>query len=178
MTQEELLRLAKSFGFTAAAPLDPKGIELRSAVRDMCRKNTCGQYAKRWSCPPGCGDLERCRERINAYSAGILVQTTGPIEDSFDFDAIQDIERQHKQRFDAMHEALGKLYPKLLPLGAGCCVRCKTCTYPDRPCRFPEKMVSSMEAYGMLVLEVCKANGLAYYYGPETMTYTSCFLLT
>ena len=30
----------------------------------------------------------------------------------------------------------------------------------------------------MLVLEVCKANGLAYYYGPETMTYTSCFLLT
>ena len=76
-----------------------------------------------------------------------------------------------------MHEALRPLYPKLLPLGAGCCTRCKDCTYPDAPCRFPEKMVSSMEAYGMLVLEICKANGLSYYYGADTMTYTSCFLL-
>ena len=29
----------------------------------------------------------------------------------------------------------------------------------------------------MLVLEICKANGLPYYYGADTMTYTSCFLL-
>ena len=89
----------------------------------------------------------------------------------------RSIEQQHKQHFDAMHEMLQPLYPKLLPLGAGCCTRCKDCTYPAAPCRFPEKMVSSMEAYGMLVLEVCKANGLSYYYGPDTMTYTSCFLL-
>ena len=29
----------------------------------------------------------------------------------------------------------------------------------------------------MLVLEVCKANGLQYYYGPDKMAYTSCFLV-
>jgi hypothetical protein len=29
----------------------------------------------------------------------------------------------------------------------------------------------------MVVLEVCKANGLTYYYGPDKMAYTSCFLL-
>ena len=34
-----------------------------------------------------------------------------------------------------------------------------------------------MEAYGMLVLEVCKANDLQYYYGPTTITYSSCFLI-
>jgi hypothetical protein len=38
-------------------------------------------------------------------------------------------------------------------------------------------MVTSMEAYGMVVNEICKANGLAYNYGPERMAYTSCFLL-
>ena len=114
---------------------------------------------------------------VAGYSTGLLVQTTGAIEDSFDFEGIQDIEQQHKRHFDAMHEALRPLYPKLLPLGAGCCTRCKDCTYQDAPCRFPEKMVSSMEAYGMLVLEICKANGLSYYYGADTMTYTSCFLL-
>lgn len=177
MTQTELLALAKSCGFTASAPLDPASIELKQAVRDMCQENTCGQYGKRWSCPPGCGDLEQCRTQLAGYSTGLLVQTTGAIEDSFDFEGIQDIEQQHKRHFDAMHEALRPLYPKLLPLGAGCCTRCKDCTYPDAPCRFPEKMVSSMEAYGMLVLEICKANSLSYYYGADTMTYTSCFLL-
>ena len=34
-----------------------------------------------------------------------------------------------------------------------------------------------MEAYGMLVLEICKKNGLTYYYGADKMAYTSCFLL-
>ena len=38
-------------------------------------------------------------------------------------------------------------------------------------------MIASMEAYGMVVLEVCKANGLTYYYGADKMAYTSCFLL-
>ncbi len=65
----------------------------------------------------------------------------------------------------------------VLAIGAGCCTACAQCTYPDEKCRFPERMVSSMEAYGMLVLEVCKANGLQYYYGADKMAYTSCFLL-
>ena len=34
-----------------------------------------------------------------------------------------------------------------------------------------------MEAYGMLVLEVCKDNHLGYYYGPNTIAYTGCFLV-
>ena len=37
--------------------------------------------------------------------------------------------------------------------------------------------MASMEAYGLLVLEVCKANGLQYYYGSDKMAYNSCFLL-
>ena len=65
----------------------------------------------------------------------------------------------------------------MLGISAGSCKRCKDCTYPDKPCRFPELRTSSMEAYGMLVLEVCKANDLQYYYGPTTITYSSCFLI-
>ncbi len=95
MTQTELLALAKSCGFTASAPLDPASIELKQAVRDMCQENTCGQYGKRWSCPPGCGNLEQCRTQLSGYSTGLLVQTTGAIEDSFDFEGIQAIEQQH-----------------------------------------------------------------------------------
>ena len=56
---DTLVALAKEVGFTQAAPLDPATITLKQEVRDMCANNTCGQYGKRWSCPPGCGELVR-----------------------------------------------------------------------------------------------------------------------
>ena len=83
----------------------------------------------------------------------------------------------HKQNFYAMEKLLRETYPDMLAIGAGCCTKCETCTYPDEPCRFPKKAFSSMEAYGMLVTQICKANDMTYYYGPCTIAYTSCYLL-
>ncbi len=177
MTYEQLSQMAQEAGFSAWAPLDVSTIELKPEVRDMCAVNSCGQYGKRWSCPPGCGTLEDCAQRLRACTHGILVQTYGDIEDGFDFEAMMEIEGDHKEHFTEMHEALRKAGESVLAIGAGCCTQCAKCTYPEEPCRFPDKMISSMEAYGMLVLEVCKANGLQYYYGPDKMAYTSCFLL-
>ena len=177
MTDERLAAMAQQFGFTAWVPLDIQTLVLKPEVRDMCAGGSCGQYAKRWSCPPGCGSLEECAANVAKFSRGILVQTVGDVEDSFDYEAMMEIQEAHKDRFLQMHQAICSTGQPVLALGAGCCTRCKTCTYPDAPCRFPEQMVSSMEAYGLLVLEVCKANGLQYYYGSDKMAYTSCFLL-
>ena len=177
MTYEELSALAAGAGFTAWAALDASTIELKPQVRDMCAANACGQYGKRWSCPPGCGSLEECAERLRAFQGGILVQTCGEIEDGFDFEAMMEIEQAHKAHFAEMHGALLEQGVSTLALGAGCCTLCPRCTCPEEPCRFPERAVASMEAYGMVVLEVCRANGLPYYYGADRMAYTSCFLI-
>lgn len=177
MNYEKLAAFAQEAGFTAWAKLDVSTIELKSEVRDMCAANSCGMYGKRWSCPPGCGTLEECSERIKGYTSGILVQTVGDIEDGFDFEAMMEIEAEHKQNFKDMLEALVEAGVKTLPIGAGCCTVCPQCTYPDAPCRFPEKKIASMEAYGMLVLQICKDNDLTYYYGADKMAYTSCFLV-
>ena len=67
-------------------------------------------------------------------------------------------------------------FPGCLPLTAGSCTLCARCTYPDRPCRYPTKRLSSMEAYGLFVSDICTRSGLAYNYGLRTMTYTSCVL--
>ena len=177
MTYEQLAKIAEKAGFSTWAPLDLATIELKSEVRDMCAANSCGQYGKRWSCPPGCGTLEECAQRLKGYTQGILVQTYGDIEDSYDFEAMMEIETDHKEHFTEMYEMLREAGITVLAVGAGCCTACAKCTYPDELCRFPEKQISSMEAYGMLVLEICKANGLQYYYGSDKMAYTSCFLL-
>lgn len=174
---DALTAQAKAAGFTHVGLLDASTIDLKPEVRQMCADNTCGQYGKRWSCPPGCGELEALRERVAQYHTGILIQTVGELEDDFDVETMMDTEAAHKEHLLALQETVLAQYPKALAIGTGCCTHCKTCTYPDAPCRFPDKQIASMEAYGMLVTEVCKANGMKYYYGPCTLAYISCFLL-
>lgn len=177
MRFEKLEKMALECGFTAAAELDVDSIKLRPEVRQMCADNKCQMYGKNWCCPPGVGDLEECERKVRRYVRGILVQTMGKLEDEMDFETMMKVEADHKEHFEKMRELLQAEYPKMLAVGSGTCTRCKNCTYPDAPCRFPEHSFASMEAYGMLVTEVCKDNGLKYYYGPCTIAYTSCFLL-
>lgn len=174
---EKLQELGHAAGFTHIAPLDCSTIQLMPEVRNMCASNTCHMYGKNWCCPPGCGTLEECQERIRRYRRGILVQTVGQLEDPMDGESMMAAETAHKENFFRLEEVLRPLYPSMLPIGSGTCTRCKTCTYPDSPCRFPDKTFASMEAYGMLVTQVCQDNGLPYYHGPCTIAYTSCFLL-
>ena len=174
---EKLEIIAKEAGFTHIAPLNRATIQLKPEVREMCRTGNCGAYGKKWSCPPGCGSLEQCSARLDRYRSGILVQTVGQLEDSFDYEGMMDIEAAHKQHFVDMEQRLRQQYPGLLAIGAGACTKCKECTYPDAPCRFPDQAFASMEAYGMLVLDVCRANNLTYYYGPNTIAYTSMYLI-
>lgn len=176
MTIQEFCALAKEIGFQQAGPLDPATIELKEEVREMCASGKCAMYDKRWSCPPGCGTLDECRELLKGYTRGILVQSVGELEDNFDIETMMETEAAHKERFYAMRKALVEKGIDALAAGAGCCTICPECTYPDAPCRFPEQKMSSMEALGMLVLEVCKANDMRYFYGENTIAYTSCFL--
>ena len=175
MTEEYLIQLAKEAGFSHAVKLDPTTLLPQQEVRDMC-SNGCNRYATRWSCPPGCGTLEQCRQRLLSCQQGILVQTVGELEDEFDGEGMMRTQSIHNSHFNALVRQLRSSIPALLPLGAGCCGICTNCTYPEKPCRFPEQQISSMEAYGLLVQQICKANGLSYYYGSGTIAYCSCIL--
>lgn len=160
-------------GFTNTAPLSMDTIILHPEVRDTCAKNKCHAYDTNWSCPPACGTLEECWAELQQYEYGILLQTQGVLEDSMDYEGMMRIEEEHKKHVEKFVEKARELHPDCLVLG-GVCSACKQCTYPDKPCRFPMKRTSSMEAYGMFVSEVCKANNLTYYYGPNTLAYVSC----
>lgn len=177
MNEKEIEQAGKEIGFSRVAPMDVKTIKLLPEVRKMCESNSCRMYGANWSCPPGCGTLEECQERLTGYTRAVLVQTTGELEDEFDGEGMMETEARHKEYFVRMHDTLKQAFPRLLSIGAGCCTRCRECTYPDAPCRYSEKKFSSMEAYGMLVTQICEDNQISYYYGPGTITYTSCFLL-
>ena len=177
MDYQKIEELAFACGFTNVGKLDTDTIHVRIEVRDTCAENKCHAYGKNWSCPPACGDLDSCEKIIRKYKYGMILQTKGKIEDSFDFDAMMDLEKVHRKSLIKFNEEVKKIYPDALVIGTGACTICKECSYPGNPCRFPEKMISSMEAFGMVVSDVCKANNIPYYYGAGTLTYVGCVLV-
>lgn len=172
----EVLELANENGFTRAAELDISSLHLNPEVRKMCEDNKCQMYDTNWACPPGCGTIAENEEKIKQYKHGVIVQTTGELEDSFDFEGMEMIKEKHNASFDKFVDELYKRKVKMLPLGDGCCSLCEKCTYPDDACRFPDRAFSSMEAFGILVSDLCKLNNMDYYYGPNTLTYVGCIL--
>ena len=174
-----LKELALSCGFSCAAELDPTLLVFREEVREMCSADRCGSYGRNWCCPPACPDLPEMRRRMKAYDNGVLVQTVAELEDDFDYITMMQAEKQHKENFDRLTNLLQERCgtEAVLPMGAGTCQHCPQCTYPDAPCRFPEKQIISVEAYGLLVSQVCESCGIPYYHGKGTLSYVSCIFI-
>ncbi len=93
--------------FTNVAPLACDTIELKPEVRQMCASDSCHKYNKCWSCPPGCGTLEECEQRVRKYKLGILVQTVGQLEDSMDGEGMMRTEATHKASFYSLEKICG-----------------------------------------------------------------------
>lgn len=177
VTQAELIALAEEIGFSHAGELNVAELEFMPQVREMCAADRCKSYGACWTCPPGCGTLEEAAARAAKYHRGILLQSTAELEDDFDVETMQETEQLQHQRFMTFVERVRQEYPNCLPMGTGTCTICAKCTYPDAPCRFPEKAIPSMEAYGLWVSKVCEQSGMSYYYGPGTITYSACVLI-
>ena len=177
MTMDELVKLALDQGFDYAGPLDTSNLTSLQDMRESCIQNTCGRYGTNWGCPPAVGELSELQARMRSYKTAIIVQSVQQLEDSFDFEGIAELGQRHGKNFRELFEKLKAQYPGMLPLCNTGCSLCQKCTYPDEPCRFPDKQVYSMSAYGLFVSQVCKDNGMEYNHGKDTMTYSSCFLL-
>ena len=171
---EKAIEMALEQGFDTAASIDPSKLWFRQEVRDMCAE--CRSYNTRWTCPPACGTLEEATARVIPYSRGILVQTICRMENEFDYEAWGSTSRKHGDNFLVLTQKLDEMGIDIMALGAGGCRRCDSCTYPDEPCRFPDLARPSMEACGLMVGDVCKDNGITYYYGRNTVAYNCCIL--
>ena len=166
---------AKQLGFDTAVSVDPRSLLPREDVRAMCADNKCGAYNKNWTCPPAVGTLEECGQRIARCRSALLLQTVGHMRKTIDSRCCLETERRHTENLRTLAGELRREYPEALCLGAGGCRRCGQCAYPE-PCPFPGEALSSMEAYGLFVTQVCRDAGVPYHHGERTVTYTACIL--
>lgn len=172
---ENWIKIAIGLGFDEAAALDVATLQSRVDVRAMCAEDKCGAYGRNWTCPPHCGTLDDCAEKMGSYRRGILLQTVEKLEKTIDTKGYRRAEERHLRQFHAFAESIREVYPEALYLGAGGCRVCSKCAFPE-PCRFPEKAYSSMEGYGLFVTQVCRDNRVPYHHGERTVTFTACVL--
>lgn len=175
--EKEMVARALALGAANAAVVDTADVVFRTEYRDACARNGCGKYGKCWMCPPDVGPIEEMILRAQSYRKMFVFQTIRKLEDSFDFEGMQAAGKAHNELTGRLTRALTPFLERSLVLGAGACQVCSRCTKEDNaPCRFPERAISSLEAYGIAVSELAEQCGMKYINGSNTVTYFSAFL--
>ncbi len=154
---------------SAEIPFSPEVVE-------MCKANRCGKYGTCWTCPPGVGTLSSLEKKIKGFGNALVFTCKYILEDSFDFDGMISGQKKTKEVLVKIIDALNADGEKFMALGCEGCGICESCTYPDAPCRFPEKAVPSVEACGINVVELAEKAGINYNNGADTVTYFSVIL--
>ena len=108
MNEQALIALAKDCGAAKAALLNAEDVTLSAMFRDICQQNSCGNYGKCYMCPPDVGDIEPLMETVRRYPRGLLYQTIGTLEDSFDIEGMLEAGKAHVQCSQKLQQQMEK----------------------------------------------------------------------
>ncbi len=172
MTKDSMRTLALDCGAHKAAWLAINtDVVFDPVFRDICATNACGLYGKCHMCPPDIGQIDQLILDAQAFDYGLLYQTVGVLEDSFDIEGMLAAAKTQNDIAIKIREHLSD-DDGFMHLSTGGCRVCDRCTkLDDLPCILPEMAMSSLEAYGIDVYNTAKNAGLKYHHGENTVTY-------
>jgi len=173
---DKIITKAKTAGIFECGLIKTTQINFRDDIRKICEENSCHFYGKSWACPPSVGTLEECRNRMLGYENMLVFTGKYDMEGQFDFEGWGRSMREFKELVWKFDEELKDVLSDYMLLWSEGCGVCKKCSYPDEPCRFPEKMHHSLEGYGIWVSELAKLAEIKYNNGPNTITYFGALL--
>ena len=153
----------------------PTQLEFSSKVRWIC-ETQCPMYNTTWACPPAVGTLDQCKEKCLSYEKILLITTVSEVSD------IGNIEETLATRPE--HEAITRQVETLLlecgaaktyVLSTEACAHCKDCTWPDNPCRHPQKMYPCVESHGIVVTALANEYGIEFLSGNLVVWFSILF---
>lgn len=175
---DHLISMCIESGAYKAGIIEVEKIPFDENLRSYCEMNYCGSYGKNYACPPGVGTAKAVIEKAKTYKTALVFQSVYPVQDSFDFEGMEEAASLHSKTARRILDKVKKEYIDFLQLTVGECDICKDCTQlAGKPCRFPDKAVSSLEAYCMNVSVLAPLCGMQYINGKDTVTYFGAFLL-
>jgi predicted metal-binding protein len=174
----ELIPTLLDWGAYRAGIIPVNAIQFEPEFRKLCESNACGMYGKSWMCPPSVGPVDQLIAKAKTYRLALVYQTVDELEDSYDFEGMMEA----GQRMNQLTQRIRGSFPDTfgtdaLHLGAGGCRQCSVCAKQEnKPCRFPEKALASLEAYGINVSHLAKLADMNYINGQNTVTYFGAVL--
>ena len=144
--------------------IDPRQIEFSERIRYVC-EHECTMYGKSWACPPAVGTVEACREKVLSYPAGLVFTTLTEVEDIADLEATFATRAPHEQITRQVRDILRQYASDVLTFSTEACAICEHCTYPNAPCRNPDRMFPCVESYGVVATDLAEKNGIEFYNG-------------
>lgn len=174
---EKVKETAMQSGMWQTGYINTRDLLFYPEIRKICKENSCRNYGTTWACPPVVGTIEECKKRVMQYEKMLLFSIKYNLKDSYDIEGMGNALFSFKGSVDIFDEKLKLFLLDYLLLSNEGCGRCKKCTYPDSPCRFPEHLHHSIEGYGFQIYELAKAAGIKYNNGENTVTFFGGLLL-
>lgn len=172
----DLVEKALSVGFSKAIWLDDLNIECEERLRAYCNPDGCPNHGQNWVCPPGCGSLSECAEKVGRFHSGILVQSITDLTPPVGRDTYKSLNLIHNQKLRKLIDFPDEPSFDLLALTTGGCIFCDKCVYPE-PCVKPGKRMNSLSAFGIDVGKLCLMANLDYSFSANKVYYTALVLV-
>lgn len=173
----DIVSRAAELGFERYGAITPDMVVTSELLAASCTPQSCPKYGSCWSCPPGAGSFEERQAHFEGKNAGILVQTVREGIDFYeDFELLGEIRAVHHERLDALANELRGEFADVLEFSTGGCDICGTCSYPDAPCKQPDKQRLSLSAHGVAVETTCKKANVEYSFENGRIRYVGMIL--
>ena len=141
-------------------------------VRYIC-EHECPMYNATWACPPAVGSVEKCRTRVLAYHEGLMITTAAQVPDINDMEQTLSTRGMHEQVTRDVLACVRQQSSETLTLSTEACAQCEACTWPNAPCRHPDRMFPCVESHGILVSDLAERHGIEFCAGNGIVTWFS-----
>ena len=157
------------------ACIDTSELVFSPRVRYIC-ETECPMYNTNWACPPAVGTLEECRERVMRFSEGLMIATITEVSDIANIQETLDTRAPHEEITRQVLDMVSQQADETLVLSTESCTHCEHCTYPNAPCRFPQRMFPCVESHCILVTDLAEKRGIDFMAGGNIVTWFSLIL--
>ena len=144
-------------------------------VRYICRTE-CPMYNTTWACPPAVGSVEACRERVMAFDEGLMIATITEVSDIANIEQTLATRAEHEEITRQVLGMVRQQATDTLTLSTEACAHCEHCTWPNAPCRFPDRMFPCVESHGILVTDLAEKHGIDFLTQGNLVTWFSLIL--
>ncbi len=152
--------------------LKADAVEFVDRVRKVCQEY-CPQYGKSWACPPAVGTVDECRKRCQQFSDFFVFTTVAEVADISDMEETLATREGHEEVTRQVRDIFREIYGDCIVLSTESCAICSRCTYPNQPCRHPERMLPCVESYGIVVTDLAEKAGITFFADYNTVVWFS-----